>query len=104
MQDKTLQGSVLVLVESDVSEEIRLDDLRDIFGARRQEASFKHPTPGYVRYQRPPGPCPSTGSHRPPTKSSWSGWCAASPRSPPPSCGCPWCTAPATRCIASMGF
>jgi len=53
-QDKTLQGSVLVLIQFDVSEEIRLDDLRDIFGARRQEASFKHPAPGYVRYQRPP--------------------------------------------------
>jgi hypothetical protein len=52
--DKTLQGSVLVLIQFDVSEEIRLDLLRTIFGARRQEASFKHPTPGYVRYQRPP--------------------------------------------------
>ena len=37
-QDKTLQGSVLVLIQFDVCEEIRLDDLRDIFGARRQEA------------------------------------------------------------------
>lgn len=53
--DKTLQGSVLVLIQFDVCEEIRLDALRDIFGARRQEApSFKHPAPGYVRYQRPP--------------------------------------------------
>jgi hypothetical protein len=52
--DKTLQGSVLVLIQFDVSEEIRLDQLRTIFGARRQEASFKHPTPGYVQYQRPP--------------------------------------------------
>jgi hypothetical protein len=52
--DKTLQGSVLVLIQFDVSEEIRLDALRDIFGARRQEASFKHPAPGYVRFQRPP--------------------------------------------------
>ena len=52
--DKTLQGSVLVLIQFDVSEEIRLDALRDIFGARRLEASFKHPAPGYVRYQRPP--------------------------------------------------
>jgi hypothetical protein len=52
--DKTLQGSVLVLIQFDVSEEIRLDALRDIFGARRQEASFKHPAPGYVRYQNPP--------------------------------------------------
>jgi hypothetical protein len=52
--DKTLQGSVLVLIQFDVCEEINLDALRDIFGARRQEASFKHPDPGYVRYQRPP--------------------------------------------------
>jgi len=52
--DKTLQGSVLVLIQFDVSEEIRLDELRNIFGARRQEASFKHPAPGYVQYQRPP--------------------------------------------------
>jgi hypothetical protein len=52
--DKSLHGSVLVLIQFDVSEEIRLDLLRTIFGARRQEASFKHPTPGYVRYQRPP--------------------------------------------------
>jgi hypothetical protein len=52
--EKTLQGSVLVLIQFDVSEEIRLDLLRTIFGARRQEASFKHPAPGYVRYQRPP--------------------------------------------------
>jgi len=52
--DKTLQGSVLVLIQFDVCEEIKLDALRDIFGARRQEASFKHPAPGYVRFQRPP--------------------------------------------------
>ncbi|HTR23868.1 MAG TPA: hypothetical protein VMI10_07775 [Terriglobales bacterium] len=52
--DKTLQGSVLVLIQFDVSEEIRLDLLRTIFGARRQDVSFKHPSPGYVRYQRPP--------------------------------------------------
>src|ERR1700682_5384892 len=53
-QNKSLQGSVLVLIQFDVCEEIRLDDLRDIFGARRQEASFKHAAPGYVRYERPP--------------------------------------------------
>jgi hypothetical protein len=53
-QNKTLHGSVLVLIQFDVCEEIRLDDLRDIFGARRQEVSFKHPAPGYVQYQRPP--------------------------------------------------
>src|SRR5258706_9256159 len=53
-QNKTLQGSVLVLIQFDVCEEINLDALRDIFGARRQEASFKHPAPGYVRFQRAP--------------------------------------------------
>ncbi len=53
-QNKSLQGSVLVLIQFDVCEEIKLDSLRDIFGARRQEASFKHPAPGYVRFQRPP--------------------------------------------------
>ena len=51
---KSLQGSVLVLIQFDVCEEINLDSLRNIFGARRQEASFKHPAPGYVRFQRPP--------------------------------------------------
>src|SRR5271163_4493442 len=49
-----LQGSVLVLIQFDVCEEIKLDALRDIFGARRQEASFKHPAPGYVRFERAP--------------------------------------------------
>jgi hypothetical protein len=51
---KALQGSVLVLIQFDVCEEIKLDALRDIFGARRQEASFKHPAPGYVRFERAP--------------------------------------------------
>ena len=49
-----LRGSVLVLIQFDVCEEIRLDELRQIFGARTVEASFKHQAPGYVRYQRPP--------------------------------------------------
>ncbi len=53
-QAKALQGSVLVLIQFDVCEEIKLDALRDIFGARRQEASFKHPAPGYVKFQRAP--------------------------------------------------
>jgi hypothetical protein len=52
--DTALQGAVLVLIQFDVSEEIRLDELRKIFGARTAEASFKHPAPGYVQYQRPP--------------------------------------------------
>ena len=53
--DSALQGSVLVLIQFDVCEEIRLDHLRQIFGARTIEhPSLKHPAPGYVRYQRPP--------------------------------------------------
>lgn len=49
-----LCGSVLVLIQFDVCEEIRLDQLRHILGARTADASFKHLAPGYVRYQRPP--------------------------------------------------
>jgi hypothetical protein len=49
-----LQGSVLALIQFDVCEEIKLDELRKIFGARTEKASFKHQAPGYVRYQRPP--------------------------------------------------
>src|SRR5215472_13760410 len=52
--ESALHGAVHVLIQFDVSEEIRLDELRKIFGARRAEASFKHPAPGYVQYQRPP--------------------------------------------------
>src|SRR4029077_17997700 len=52
--DTALQGAVLVLIQFDVSEEIRLDELRKIFGARVAEAAFNHPAPGYVQYQRPP--------------------------------------------------
>ncbi len=49
-----LIGSVLVLIQFDVCEEIKLDELRKIFGARTAATSFKHQAPGYVRYQRPP--------------------------------------------------
>jgi hypothetical protein len=52
--ETTIKGSVLVLIQFDVAEEIRLDELRKIFGARTAGASFKHPAPGYVQYQRPP--------------------------------------------------
>jgi hypothetical protein len=48
-----LRGSVLVLIQFDVCEEIRLDALRHIVGARTAQASFKK-APAYVRYQRPP--------------------------------------------------
>ena len=53
--EATIQGSVLVLIQFDVCEEIHLDQLRQILGAQTvAQPSFKHPTPGYVRYQRPP--------------------------------------------------
>ncbi|MBV8476897.1 MAG: hypothetical protein JOZ36_09545, partial [Acidobacteria bacterium] len=52
--ERSVHGSLLVLMQFDVCEEIRLDQLREIFGARRQEATFKHPAPAYVRYERPP--------------------------------------------------
>ncbi len=53
--ESSLHGSVLVLIQFDVCEEIKLDSLRQIFGARTvEQPSFKHPAPGYVRYQRPP--------------------------------------------------
>jgi hypothetical protein len=51
----SVHGSVLVLIQFDVCEEIRLDQLRQIFGARTlEQPTLKHPAPGYVRYQRPP--------------------------------------------------
>jgi hypothetical protein len=53
--EPALRGSVLVLIQFDVCEEIRLDQLREIFGARTMEQpNFKHSAPAYVRYQRPP--------------------------------------------------
>jgi len=53
--ESVLHGSVLVLIQFDVCEEIRLDQLQQIFGARTvQHPTLKHQAPGYVRYERPP--------------------------------------------------
>jgi hypothetical protein len=50
-----LTGVVLVLVQFDVCEEIRLDRLREIVGARTiAQPQPKHPSPEHVRYERPP--------------------------------------------------
>jgi hypothetical protein len=49
-----LKGSVLGVILHDVCEEIRLEELRSILGARRTEPSFKHATPEYVRFENPP--------------------------------------------------
>lgn len=53
--EPALVGSVIVMVQFDVCEEIELDELRKIVGARTMlQPSLKHPAPGYVRYERPP--------------------------------------------------
>jgi hypothetical protein len=51
---EALRGSVLVMIQFDVCEEIRLDVLRNIFGARTEQVPFKNTAPSYVRYQRTP--------------------------------------------------
>jgi hypothetical protein len=38
----------------DVCEEIRLEELRVMLDARRAQPSFKHATPEYVRFEKPP--------------------------------------------------
>ena len=45
-----------MLVLYDVAEEIRLDKLQALVSAERSAAQprFKHPAPGYVRFERPP--------------------------------------------------
>jgi hypothetical protein len=50
-----LVGSVLALIQFDVSEELRLDYLQQAVSARTlQQPTMKHLAPSYVRYQRPP--------------------------------------------------
>ncbi len=50
-----LTGSVRVLIQFDVCEEIRLDRLQQIIESRTvQQPNLKHAAPAYVRYQRPP--------------------------------------------------
>ena len=58
--DATLQGSVLVLLQFDVCEAIRLDQLRTLLQARIADPpGLKHPAQGNVRYQRPGTPIAS---------------------------------------------
>ena len=50
-----LTGTVFVLIQFDVCEEIQLARLSEIMSARTlSQPSMKHPAPGYIRYQRPP--------------------------------------------------
>ena len=52
--ETAIKGSVLGLILHDVCEEIRLEELRQMLGARRVEPGFKHATPDYVRFEKPP--------------------------------------------------
>jgi hypothetical protein len=50
-----LNGSVLVLIQFDVCEELRLDRLQTVKeGSKQQQPKMKHAAPAYVRYERPP--------------------------------------------------
>lgn len=53
--EPVLNGSVLVLIQFDVCEELRLDRLQQTMSARTlQQPRMKQPVPAYVRYERPP--------------------------------------------------
>ena len=55
LQASPLTGTVFVLIQFDVCEEIKLTRLSEIISARAiSQPSMKHPAPGYIRYQRPP--------------------------------------------------
>jgi hypothetical protein len=50
-EESILRGSVLVLLQFDVCEAIKLDRLQELIDARPMEhPSLKHPAPNYVRY------------------------------------------------------
>ncbi len=53
--DTAISGSVIMLIQFDVCEEIHLNRLREILVAPAlTQPPLKHPTPSYIRYQRPP--------------------------------------------------
>lgn len=55
----SLAGSVLVLIQFDVCEELRLDVLQQAVDARTlRQPNLKHSAPSYVSYQRPPVTAP----------------------------------------------
>jgi hypothetical protein len=49
-----MRGAALAFILYDVCEEIRLNELRSIIGARTIERTFKQNVPEYVRFQNPP--------------------------------------------------
>jgi hypothetical protein len=54
MPEEVLQGSVTVLMLYDVCEEIRLDELRGLMGARTVAPPLKTAAPEHIRFARPP--------------------------------------------------
>jgi hypothetical protein len=54
MATENLQGSIVVLNLYDIAEEIKLADLPPLIGGTRVSATFKHPAPAHVRFERPP--------------------------------------------------
>lgn len=54
MASPEFQGFVFVLTLYDVCDEINLQDLPRLIGGRRPVPAFKHTTPEYVRFERPP--------------------------------------------------
>lgn len=50
-----ISGAILVLIQFDVCEELKLDQLQQAVNARtQQQPNTKHSVPAYVRYHRPP--------------------------------------------------
>ena len=55
MSGDPLSGSFWILFLYDICEEIHLETLRGLLGVEpRREPSFRHPSPEYVRFERPP--------------------------------------------------
>ena len=55
MAGDRLSGSFWILFLYDICEEIRLETLRALLRVEpRREPSFRHPSPEYVRFERPP--------------------------------------------------
>ncbi len=64
MEEAPLTGSLWILWLYDVCEEIDLDSLRAILGVQaRREPSFRHPSPEYVRFERPSRSAATSADH-----------------------------------------
>jgi len=54
MNSVKVEGSIIILNLYDVAEEITLPALAPLIGGTPLSATFKHPAPEYVRFERPP--------------------------------------------------